>query len=106
MTPPHVSRHTIPPSCIGRLTCTLLPCPVFRESYSKKIVDSLFDIIKDELIQSNDVMILGFGKWFVKKKSARNGRNPQSGKSMIIGARKVVTFKGSAKLRDKINSRY
>lgn len=72
----------------------------------RKIVDSLFDIIKEELIQSNDVMISGFGRWSVKKKSARNGRNPQTCEPMTIGARKVVTFKGSATLRNKINSRH
>lgn len=69
-----------------------------------KIVDSLFDIIKDELMQSNDVMISGFGRWSVKKKKARNGRNPQTGKSMTIGARKIVTFKSSPKLRNIMNS--
>ncbi|MGD0276413.1 MAG: HU family DNA-binding protein [Syntrophales bacterium] len=51
-------------------------------------------------------MISGFGRWSVKKKRTRTGRNPQTGKSMTISARKVVTFKGSAKLRNKINSRY
>jgi len=71
-----------------------------------KIVESFFDIIKDELIRGNDVMISGFGRWSVKKKRTRTGRNPQTGKSMTISARKVVTFKGSAKLRNKINSRY
>lgn len=71
-----------------------------------KILNSLFDIIMDELVQSKDVMISGFGKWSVKKKRTRNGRNPRTGKSMTIGARKVVTFRGSAKLRNKINSRY
>jgi len=64
-----------------------------------KLVDSFFDIIKDELIRGNDVMISGFGKWSVKKKRARDGRNPQTGEAMTIGARKVITFKGSKKLR-------
>ena len=76
-------------------------------SFSKKdcsrIVESLFAIIKDDLKNGNDVMISGFGKWTVKAKKARKGRNPQTGKAITIDARKVVTFKPSAVLRDKVN---
>jgi integration host factor subunit alpha len=68
-----------------------------------RIVESLFDIIKDDLDKGNDVMISGFGKWTVNAKKARNGRNPQTGKAMIIAARKVVTFKSSNVLRDRLN---
>jgi integration host factor subunit alpha len=63
------------------------------------IVESLFGIIKDDLNRGNDVMISGFGKWTVKAKKARNGRNPKTGKAMTITARKVVTFKSSTVLR-------
>ena len=63
------------------------------------IVESLFDIIKDDLEKGNDVMISGFGKWMVKSKKARRGRNPQTGKEMTIDARKVVTFKPSTVLK-------
>ena len=48
-------------------------------------------------------MISGFGRWSVNKKRARTGRNPQTGKAMMIGARKVVTFKGSLTLREGMN---
>ncbi|HIH36368.1 MAG TPA: integration host factor subunit alpha [Methanocellales archaeon] len=72
-----------------------------RESAS--IVESVFKIIKDELIKGNDVTISGFGKWSVKKKAARNGRNPQTGEKMTIDARKVVTFRSSEKLRSQIH---
>ena len=64
-----------------------------------RIVESLFDIIKDDLNDGNDVMISGFGKWTVKAKKARKGRNPKTGKAMTIDARKVVTFKPSYVLR-------
>ena len=64
-----------------------------------RIVESLFDIIKDDLDRGNDVMISGFGKWTVKAKKARKGRNPKTGKAMTIDARKVVTFKPSYVLR-------
>ena len=68
------------------------------------IVESLFDIIKDDLDKGNDVLISGFGKWTVKAKKARKGRNPKTGKAMTIDARKVVTFKPSHVLRDAVNS--
>ena len=67
-------------------------------------VESVFEIMKDELAKGNDVMISGFGKWVVKKKTARIGRNPKTGEQMPIDARTVVTFKSSDKLRSEINS--
>ena len=68
------------------------------------IIESLFDIIKDDLEKGNDVMISGFGKWVVKAKKERKGRNPQTGDEMKIDARKVVTFRASNVLRDAVNS--
>lgn len=67
------------------------------------IVESLFDIIKSEFAKGKEVKISGFGKWTVLKKKKRKGRNPQTGESLIIDARKVVTFKPSAVLRKKVN---
>jgi integration host factor subunit alpha len=67
------------------------------------LVESFFDIIKDELAKGNDVMFSGFGKWSVKQKRQRIGRNPQTGQKMIIDARRVVTFKSSDKLRSVVN---
>jgi integration host factor subunit alpha len=69
-----------------------------------RIVESVFEIIKDELDKSNHVMIAGFGKWTVKAKKKRKGRNPKTGKGMMIDARRVVTFKPSSVLRDALNS--
>ena len=68
------------------------------------IVESVFEIIKDDLDKGNDVMISGFGKWTVKAKKARKGRNPKTGKEMTIDARRIVTFKPSNLLRDAVNS--
>ena len=68
-----------------------------------RIVDSLFEIMKDELASGNPVMISGFGKWSMFNKDARNGRNPKTGEPMKIEARKVVTFKASNVLRGDIN---
>jgi integration host factor subunit alpha len=67
------------------------------------IVDSFFDIIKDELNEGKDVNISSFGKWTVKAKKERKGRNPKTGKAMLIDARKVIKFKSSIVLRKKIN---
>ncbi len=69
-----------------------------------RIVESLFEVIKDELDKGQGVMISGFGKWTVKAKKRRRGRNPQTGEALMIDARKVVTFKPSSVLRDAVNS--
>jgi len=67
------------------------------------IVETLIEIIKRELEQGNDVLISGFGKFCVKEKRARRGRNPATGDSMTITPRRIVTFKYSGKLRDQMN---
>ncbi len=69
-----------------------------------RLVESIFEIIKDDLEKGNDVMISGFGKWTVKAKKKRKGRNPQTGKELIIDARKVVTFKPSHVLKKTVNN--
>lgn len=66
-------------------------------------VESTIEIIKGELEKGNDVKISGFGKWTVKSKKERKGRNPQTGKAMTISARKVVTFKSSTILKNALN---
>lgn len=68
-----------------------------------RIVESFFDIIKSELENGNPVMVSGFGKWTVKAKRERRGRNPQTGQTIPIEARKVVTFKPSTVLRKTLN---
>ena len=66
-------------------------------------VESTLDIIKEELGKGNPVRIVGFGKWTVKSKKERTVRNPKTGESMAIKARKVVTFKTSMLLKDALN---
>jgi len=70
---------------------------------SSEIVEILLEIIKSTLASGEDVLISGFGKFSVREKNARKGRNPNTGEDMMLEARKVVTFKCSGKLRDKIN---
>ncbi len=67
------------------------------------LVESVIDIIKDELGKGDKVNISGFGKWVVKSKRERVGRNPYTGKEMEIKARKVVTFHSSPVLRNAVN---
>ena len=66
-------------------------------------VESLLEIIKRTLESGEDVKISGFGKFCVKDKKERKGRNPEAGDDMILRARRIVTFKCSNLMRDKIN---
>ena len=70
---------------------------------SSEIVETLLEIIKRTLASGEDVLISGFGKFCAKKKKERKGRNPATGEDMMLAPRKVVTFKCSGNLRDKIN---
>ena len=70
---------------------------------SVQVVESLLEIIKKTLEGGEDVLISGFGKFCVKGKAERRGRNPQTGEGMILGERRVVTFKCSGVLKDKIS---
>jgi len=66
-------------------------------------VETLLKIIKSTLESGEDVLVRGFGKFCVKKKAERRGRNPATGGDMTLAARKVVTFRCSRKLREGIN---
>jgi len=78
-----------------------------RLDLSKKrageLVESLLEIIKKTLEDGEDVLISGFGKFCVKDKTERRGRNPQTGEDLTLGSRKVIIFRCSGVLRDKIN---
>ncbi len=76
----------------------------FTKKKSVEIIESLLEIIKNNLEKNDDVLISGFGKFCVKNKNQRRGRNPATGSDLILRERKVVTFKCSGKLRDKINA--
>jgi integration host factor subunit alpha len=68
-----------------------------------EMVESLLEIIKSTLHSGEDLLVSGFGKFCVKIKNQRRGRNPATGEDLILEGRKVVTFKCSGKLRDKLN---
>jgi integration host factor subunit alpha len=80
----------------------------FTNARSAELVDSLLDTIKGTLENGEDengedVLISGFGRFCVKEKRKRRGRNPQTGEDLMLDARRVVTFRCSGVLRDKIN---
>ncbi len=70
-----------------------------------EIVETLLEIIKRTLESGEDVMISGFGKFCVKEKDERKGRNPATGGAMMLKPRRVITFKCSGKLRKKVNKK-
>ena len=75
----------------------------FPRNQSVEIVESLLEIIKSTLVSGDDVLVSGFGKFCVRDKQERKGRNPATGEDKILPARRVVTFKCSGNLRGKIN---
>jgi integration host factor subunit alpha len=75
----------------------------FMKHEGAEIVEKLLDIMKKRLIAGEDVMISGFGKWSVKSKRPRKGRNPQTGEDLVIDARKIVTWSYSPVLKESVN---
>jgi len=75
----------------------------YPKNQSSEVVETLLEIIKITLESGEDVMVSGFGKFCVKEKRERKGRNPATGDDMILEPRRVVTFRTSGLLRDKIN---
>lgn len=72
---------------------------------STQVVESLLEIIKKTLEDGEDVLITGFGKFSVKDKRRRKGRNPHTGEDLMLAERRVVTFRCSGRLRDRINGK-
>ncbi len=76
----------------------------FPKNRSAELIEILLEQIKSTLGNGEDVLISGFGKFCVKRKKERRGRNPATGDDMMLEQRCVVTFRCSHLLRDKINS--
>jgi integration host factor subunit alpha len=76
----------------------------FTRIKSVETTEIMLELIKSTLASGEDVLVSGFGKFCVKKKSERRGRNPATGEDMMLPPRRVVTFQCSGKLREKINS--
>jgi integration host factor subunit alpha len=77
--------------------------PALTKAQATDSVESFLRLSKVSLIDGQDLLLSGFGKFNVKDKKARRGRNPQTGDELTLDERRVVTFKPSGILRDKIN---
>jgi integration host factor subunit alpha len=75
----------------------------YTKNHSSEMIETLLEIIKRTLESGEDVLVSGFGKFCVKTKHERRGRNPSTGEDMMLEPRRVVTFRCSRKLRDKIS---
>jgi integration host factor subunit alpha len=75
----------------------------FSKQKSTSALESLLEILKKTLESGEDLLISGFGKFTVKEKKKRKGRNPQTSNDLILDARRIVSFKSSSKLRKSIN---
>ena len=92
----------------GTLTkAHIINAVIEQNGYTRKksieTVETLLELIKRSLESGDDVLISGFGKFLVKQKAKRKGRNPATGEDMMLAPRKVVTFKCSGILREKLN---
>ena len=70
---------------------------------SRQAVERLFEVMKGTLANGEDLLISGFGTFLIKQKNERRGRNPQTKEALILAARKVLVFKTSGVLRDRLN---
>ena len=75
----------------------------FTRKKSTETVETILELIKSSLASGEDVLISGFGKFCVKEKRERRGRNPATGEDMVLSPRRVVTFRCSGRLREKVN---
>jgi integration host factor subunit alpha len=78
--------------------------PKLTKTRSRESLEILLKLMKNHLENGEDVLLSRFGKFNVKDKSSRKGRNPQSGEPLMLEARKVITFKASGILREKVNN--
>lgn len=79
--------------------------PSMTKAQATTSVEAFLALSKEALIDGDDLLLSGFGKFNVKDKKSRRGRNPQTGDELTLDARRVITFKPSGILRSKINSR-
>lgn len=75
----------------------------FAKKKSTELIENLIEIIKRTLENGEDLLASGFGKFCVKNKNQRRGRNPATGSDLMLSARNVAAFKCSSKSRDKVN---
>jgi len=86
------------------LVNSLYESEMLTKSEAVMAVETVIELIKQTLESGETVLISGFGKFTVKDKKARRGRNPHTGEDLMLAPRRVVTFKPSGVLRNKVNS--
>jgi len=84
----------------------ILKYPMFEKDKVIQNVESIIEIMKEKMSNGEDILISGFGKFCIKDKNERRGRNPATGESMMLRKRRIVTFKASGILRQKTNGTY
>lgn len=89
----------------ANLINTIAEANGFPKKQATETIETLLDIMKHTLESGEDILISGFGKFSVKAKKERKGRNPATGEEMMLAPRKVVTFRCSGKLRERVNGR-
>jgi len=77
----------------------------FSKKESAEMVETVFRIIKTTLETGEKIKIAGFGNFVIKQKADRRGRNPQTGETITIAARRILTFKPSQVLKNAINTK-
>ena len=77
----------------------------YTRKKSIETVETVLELIKRSLESGEDVLISGFGKFSLRQRAKRKGRNPATGKDLILAPRKVVTFKCSGILKKKLNTK-
>ncbi len=73
----------------------------YTRKFSEELVEELFNNIKDHLIKGQGIKIHGFGKFVLKDKKMRKGRNPKTGKTLMISARRVLLFHASTTFKKR-----
>lgn len=95
-------------------TKTLTKADIYLDLYNKigysrqrsaEYVNSVFDIIRDKLCANHNVKLSGFGNFLLRDKKARIGRDPKTGREIVIQERRVLVFHPSPLLRKKVNSK-
>ncbi len=87
----------------GQLIDSVSDITKLKKTEVTKVIDSVFDTVKSALKKGQDVSLVGFGTWKKKKRAARTGRNPQTGKTISIPAKNTVAFSAGKKLKDAVN---
>ncbi len=86
-----------------RIITTTIEKTGLSKNHSRDVVEQLLETMKKTLASEEDILVSSFGKFVVKRKRARRGRNPQTSQDMQLKARKVVSFKASGVLRERVN---